>query len=108
MSNNVYIAILIMVMSIITMLLRFLPFIIFSGKKHIPSVVLYLGDVLPSAAIGMLVIYCLKDLTFTIAPYGISTIIASFIVVLTQMIKRNSILSILAGTGSYMLLLSLI
>ncbi len=56
----------------------------------------------------MLVIYCLKDLTFTVAPTGMSTIIASLIVVLTQMIKRNSILSILAGTGLYMLLLALI
>lgn len=104
MSHNAYIAVLILVMSLVTMLLRFLPFIIFSGKKEVPKVILYLGDVLPSAAIGMLVIYCLKDVNFLVAPFGVRTILASLIVVMIQVIKRNAIISILSGTVSYMLL----
>lgn len=104
--NNPYVALLILVMSLVTIFLRFLPFIIFSGQKEIPKTILYLGDVLPSAAIGMLVIYCLRDLNFTVSPYGWKTVMASLIVIIAHRMKRNSIISILAGTMAYMLLLS--
>lgn len=108
MNPNFNVAILIIAMSLVTMLLRFLPFLIFSGKKQVPQIVLYLGDVLPSAVIGMLVIYCLRDISFTTAPFGLSELLASLVVVLVQIFRRNSILSILAGTISYMVLLQLI
>lgn len=108
MNPNFNVAILIIAMSLVTMLLRFLPFLIFSGKKQVPQIVLYLGDVLPSAVIGMLVIYCLRDISFTTAPFGLRELLASLVVVLVQIFRRNSILSILAGTISYMVLLQLI
>lgn len=108
MNNNVHTATLIIAMSLVTILLRFLPFLLFSDKKRIPKIILYLGDVLPSSALGMLVIYCLKDFSPSVAPYALSTIIASLIVVIVQIFKRNSILSILAGTITYMLLLTLV
>lgn len=108
MNPNFNVAILIIAMSLVTMLLRFLPFLIFSGKKQVPQIVLYLGDVLPSAVIGMLVIYCLRDISFTTAPFGVRELLASLVVVLVQIFRRNSILSILAGTISYMILLQLI
>ena len=62
-------AILIAVMSAVTILLRFLPFLIFRGKT--PAYISYLGKVLPPAIIGMLVIYCLKDISFAAAPFGL-------------------------------------
>ena len=99
-------AILIAVMAIVTMLLRFLPFIIF--RKETPEYISYLGQVLPAALIGMLVIYCLKDTSFTEAPHGIPELIAAGIVVLLQAWKRNSLLSILSGTVIYMLLVQLV
>ena len=99
-------AILIAVMAIVTMLLRFLPFIIF--RKETPEYISYLGRVLPAALIGMLVIYCLKDTSFTEAPHGIPELIAAGIVVLLQAWKRNSLLSILSGTVIYMLLVQLV
>lgn len=108
MNPNFNVAILIIAMSLVTMLLRFLPFLIFSGKKQVPQIILYLGDVLPSAVIGMLVIYCLRDISFTTAPFGLRELLASLVVVLVQIFRRNSILSILAGTISYMVLLQLI
>ena len=55
-------AILVAIMAIVTMLLRFLPFIVF--RKETPEYISYLGRVLPAALIGMLVIYCLKDVSF--------------------------------------------
>ena len=97
--HNVY---LIMTMSICTMLTRFLPFIIF--KKSTSNYLKYLGRVLPPAIIGMLVIYCLKDINFILPPHAIPEIIAVLLVVLLQLKTRNSLISILTGTIIYMLI----
>ena len=99
-------AILIAVMAIVTMLLRFLPFILFN--KETPPYIAYLGEVLPSALIGMLVIYCLKDVSLSDSPHGLPELIAAAIVVGLQIWKRNSLLSILAGTVAYMFLVQLV
>ena len=99
-------AVLIAVMAIVTMLLRFLPFILFT--KNTPEYISYLGRVLPAALIGMLVIYCLKDVSVFAAPHGFPELIAALAVVGLQVWKRNSLLSILAGTVVYMLLVQLV
>ena len=93
---------LIAVMAAVTILLRFLPFLVF--RKKTPKYVTYLGKVLPPAVIGMLVIYCLKDISPLTAPFGIPALIAAAVVVGLQIWKRNSLLSILAGTAVYMLI----
>ena len=95
-------AVLIAVMSIVTILLRALPFLVF--RKRTPKYVTYLGRVLPPAMIGLLVVYCLKDITPGTCPYGIPELIASACVVIVQVLKRNSLVSILAGTVIYMVL----
>ena len=94
--------ILITVMALTTAALRFLPFLVFTKKT--PSFVVYLGKVLPAALIGMLVVYCLKDVQITSAPHGLPELIAGTVVALLQVWKRNSLLSILAGTLLYMIL----
>ena len=99
-------AILIAVMALVTMLLRFLPFLIF--RDETPAYITYLGKVLPPAIIGMLVIYCLKDTSFLAYPHGLPEIIASVFVVILQIWKRNSLISILSGTVVYMLLIQLV
>ena len=99
-------AVLIAVMAIVTILLRFLPFIVF--RKNTPAYISYLGKVLPQAIIGMLVIYCLKDVTFSAAPYGIPELIAVLAVIGMQVWKRNSLVSILSGTAIYMLLIQMV
>jgi branched-subunit amino acid transport protein AzlD len=99
-------AILIAAMSITTILLRFLPFLVF--KKETPPYISYLGKVLPPAIIGMLVIYCLKDVTPTVSPYGIPELIAAACVVILQVWKRNSLISILTGTVIYMILVQMV
>lgn len=105
METNLHSALLIAVMSLVTIFLRFLPFWIFNGKRQVPQVILYLGDVLPSAVLGMLVVYCLKDLNLMAAPYGSQELLACAVVVLVQLWKKNALWSILAGTIAYMLLL---
>ena len=108
MSANIHAAALVAAMSVVTILLRALPFLIFRRGKRIPSYVAYLGQVLPQAIIGMLVIYCLKDMTFARAPYGLPELIAAAAVVALQAWRRNSLISILSGTAIYMLLIRLI
>ena len=97
--------ILVAVMSLVTIALRFLPFLIF--RKKTPSYITYLGRVLPSAMIGMLVIYCLKDVNISAAPFGLPELLAVGCVVGVQAWRRNSILSILTGTAVYMALIRL-
>ena len=99
-------AVLIAVMAVVTMILRFLPFIVFS--KETPAYISYLGKVLPAALIGMLVIYCLKDVSVLESPHGIPELIAALSVVVLQAWKRNSLISILSGTVIYMLLVQLV
>ena len=96
-------AVLVAVMAVGTILLRFLPFIIF--RKETPPYITYLGKVLPPAIIGMLVIYCLKDVKLTVRPYGIPELIAAVCVIGLQVFRRNSLLSILGGTIIYMVLI---
>ena len=99
-------AILILVMSLATVLHRLLPFMVFRDRT--PAYVTYLGRVLPPAIIGMLVIYCLKDVSLTVRPFGLPELIASACVVGAQVWKRNSLISILAGTVIYMALIQLV
>ncbi len=94
----------IVVMTLATMATRFLPFLIFGENKKTPPLIEYLGKVLPCAVMGMLVVYCLKDVSFLSAPFGLPELIGIAIVALLHLWKRNSLLSIGVGTVCYMLL----
>ncbi|SCY15289.1 branched-chain amino acid transporter permease [Butyrivibrio sp. INlla14] len=95
--------ILIASMAVTTMALRFLPFFVFG--ENTPKYITYLGKVLPQATIGLLVIYCLKDVSFTSGSHGIPEVVAGAMVVGMQAWKRNAVLSILLGTAVYMFLI---
>ena len=103
--NNAHAAALVLAMAAATWLTRFLPFIVF--RRRVPDYIRYLGRVLPAAIIGMLVVYCLKDVDPAAAPHGVPELIAAATVVDLQCWKRNSLVSILGGTGVYMLLAQL-
>lgn len=94
--------ILIIIMALVTMFTRFLPFIVF--KNNTPPFVKYLGQVLPTAIIAMLVVYCLKDIELLKYPFAIKEIIAVILVIVLQAKTRNSIISILCGTLIYMIM----
>ena len=102
--NNTHTALIIAVTGIVTILIRFLPFIVFSGKRKTPPFIAYLGKVLPYSIMGMLVVFCLKGTSVTSAPYGIPELIASVTVVVLHIFKRNTLLSIIVGTAVYMVL----
>ncbi len=99
-------AILIAAMAVTTVFLRALPFLAF--KKRTPPYVAYLGRVLPPAIIGMLVIYCLKDVSLLSPPFAIPELLAVACVIAVQVWKRNSLASILTGTVVYMLLVQMV
>ncbi len=98
----------ILVCAAVTYLLRGIAFLVFGGKRKTPSFVSWLGKVLPHAVMGMLLVYCLKDVTITAAPFGLPELAACIIVVLLHVWKRNSLLSIGAGTVGYMIMVAFI
>ena len=98
----------IVVVALVTMALRFLPFLIFGENRKTPSLIAYLGQVLPYAIMGMLVVYCLKDVTLTSAPFGLPEFIGCAVVALLHLWKRNTLLSIGVGTVCYMLLVQFV
>ena len=63
---------------------------------------------LPYAIMGMLVIYCLKGVSFTGGSHGIPELASVFLVVALHKWKHNMLLSILAGTACYMLMIQFV
>lgn len=98
----------ILVIALVTMALRFLPFLIFGGNRQTPKFITYLGQVLPYAIMGMLVIYCLRGISFSSMPFGIPELLACALVVVLHLWKKNTLLSIIGGTVCYMLLVQLV
>jgi len=88
-----------------TMTTRYLPFLVFSDKKPTPQYIQYLGKALPSAIFGMLVIYCLKDVSLLTGNHALPELIAVAVTVGLHFWKRQMLLSIVGGTVCYMLLI---
>ena len=105
MNDPLHSILIIAVMAVVTALLRCLPFFIFSGKRSTSPFVAYLGAYLPYAMMGMLLIYCFKGVSFSAAPFGAPELLAGIVVVGLHLWKRNTLLSIAAGTVCYMILI---
>lgn len=97
-----------LVIAAVTFVLRALPFMLFRGNKPVPPFISYLGKVLPFAVIGMLVVYCLKDVSFVSGTYGLPELIAIVVIVILHKWKHNLLLSVGGGTVLYMLLVQFV
>lgn len=106
--TDLQIALTITVTALVTAAIRFLPFLIFGSKRETPPFITYLGKVLPYAVMAMLVVFCLKNISFVSAPHGIPEAIACVLVVALHTWKHNTLLSIVGGTVCYMLLIQLV
>lgn len=91
-----------------TLITRFLPFLVFPAGKPTPKFVKYLGRVLPPAVFGMLIIYCLKNVSIFTGSRGIPELIAIAVTAGLHLWKRQMLLSIAGGTIVYMLLVQLV
>lgn len=87
-----------------TMLTRFLPFLLFPAGKPTPRYIQYLGKVLPASVFGLLVIYCLKNVSVFTGSHGIPELLAILLVAVLHLWKRQMLLSIAGGTVFYMIL----
>ena len=91
-----------------TAITRFLPFLLFRDAAVPPRYVLYLGKLLPQAAISLLVVYCLRHVSLLTAPHGLPELIGILVVAALHIWKKNTLFSIAAGTVSYMLLVQFV
>ena len=104
MPSSVYAFLIVAVVAGVTALLRFLPFWVFDGKRTVPKWIQHLGAMLPYSIMAMLVVYCLKDVSFAAFSGWLPAAISVVAVVLLHIWKRNTLLSIIGGTVCYMLL----
>lgn len=91
-----------------TMMTRFVPFLVFPAGKPTPKYIQYLGKVLPAAVFGLLVVYCLKNVSLFAASHGIPELLGIAVVVGLHLWKRQMLLSIAGGTVCYMLLVQFV
>lgn len=91
-----------------TAVTRFLPFLVFPAGKPTPKYIQYLGKVLPSAVFGLLVIYCLRNVSIFSGSHAIPELISIVLVIILNVWKRQMLLSIAGGTVCYMLLVQLV
>lgn len=96
------------VIALVTAALRFLPFLIFNDKRKTPKLIEKLGKTLPYAIMGMLVIYCLKGISFASVSGWLPMLISCAVVGVLYIWKRNTLISIISGTVCYMLLVQLV
>lgn len=106
--NNLHSILMVAAIALVTVGLRFLPFLIFREETPLPKWLTYLSKVLPHAIMGMLVVYCLKGISLTSAPFGIPELLGCAAVAILHIWKRNTLLSIGGGTVLYMLLVQLV
>lgn len=102
-----YAFIVILVMGLVTMATRLLPVMVFDRNK-VPDIILYFGNVVPYTAMGLLIVYCLKDTSPLSSNHMIPEIIALAVVSLSYLWKRNTIFSVLIGTILYMVLVQVV
>lgn len=106
--NNKEIFFIVAALTAATVITRFLPFVLFPKGKKVPSFVVYLGKILPFAAIGLLVVSCFSGVSFLSYPYGLPEIICVAAAALIHWEKKNTLLSISVSTVMYMVIMHLI
>ena len=91
-----------------TMATRFLPFLVFKSDKPVPKYIDYLGKALPASIFGMLVVYCMKDVSILGGSHGLPEFIAIAVVIILHLWRKNMLLSVAGGTVCYMLLVQFV
>lgn len=98
----------IVVIAVITFALRAAPFVLFGGTGTTPKLITYLGNTLPPAVMGMLIIYCLRNVSILSSPFGLPELVGVAGVALLHLWRKNNLISILGGTVIYMVMVQLV
>ncbi len=106
--DNKDIFLIVAALAVATAVTRFLPFVIFPKDRKIPDFIVYIGKILPFAAVGLLVVSCFSGVSFLKYPYGIPEIVCVALAALLHWKKRNSLLSIAVSTALYMVLIQFV
>ena len=104
---NMHALLIVLICAGVTLALRALPFLFFGGKGGVPGWLTSLGNMLPPAIMAALVVYCLKDVPVGTFTDGAYQLLAAVVVIAVHLFKRNTLLSIAAGTAAYMILIRL-
>ena len=104
--NEIWISVAIIALT--TAIIRFLPFLLFGRGRKTPKIINKLSKTLPLAIMGMLVVYCLKGMSFTSLGGFVPALVACFVVAVLHIKWRNTLVSIISGTVCYMLLVQLV
>lgn len=91
-----------------TVATRFLPYLLFSEGRPVPETVRYLGHVLPPAVFGLLVVYCLRNVSLAAWPFGIPEVVSLAVVAALYAWRRDMLVPMVGGTAVYMLLIRLL
>jgi branched-subunit amino acid transport protein AzlD len=105
--TDLHAVLMVAVIALVTIALRFLPFLLL-GRRETPKFIAYLGKVLPFSIMGMLVVYCLRHISFAALNTFLPEVLACALVIGVHVWKRNTLLSILSGTILYMVLVQMI
>ena len=108
MAGSLHALLIIFVMGLVTLATRIVPVLIFGRGEKVPDFIVYLGRVVPYTAMGLLIVYCLKDVSLLEAPHGLPEGIALAVVSGTYLWRRNTILSVVVGTVVYMFLVQMV
>lgn len=106
--TDTYILLVIAVSALVTAAIRFLPFLVFNGSNSTPPIIDKLGKTLPYAIMAMLVVYCLKGISFQSAAGFVPSFVACAVVILLHVWRRNTLVSIVSGTVCYMLMVQFV
>ncbi len=104
MTDTRHAMIVIVVMGLAVLATRIVPVLIFGRGEKVPEFILYLGRVVPYTAMGLLIVYCLRDVPVLDSPHGLPEILSLAVVTVTYLWKRNTIFSVVTGTVLYMFL----
>ena len=108
MSEYRHAMIIILVMGLMTLATRIVPVLLFGRGEKVPDYILYLGKVVPYTAMGLLIVYCLRDVPVLEAPHALPELIALTAVTVTYLWKKNTIISVVIGTALYMMMIQLL
>lgn len=106
--TTTYIILTIAVASVGTFIMRLIPFAVFGRREEPPKVITYIGSVLPAAIMTILIVFCLKGVTFTSLNSVLPPFIGIAIVIALHLWKRNNLISIGVGTVCYMIMVQYI